>query len=86
MEKSLRWKPATQSISKIPSSRTTRLTGILQLDTEQQKMRKLSDMNRTDSILAQEVGPVVLEVLVEYPIANVERKQILDLDRCSKSK
>lgn len=86
IEKSLRWKAATQSVSEIQPIHTVRLTSILQLDAEQQEMGKLSDVNRTDSILAKEVGPIVLEVLVEDPIANVEGQKILDLDGSSKSK
>ena len=63
----------------------TRLASILKLNAEQQKMRKFGDMNRADAILAEEVRPVVLEVLVKDSVSDVEGEKILNLDRRSKS-
>lgn len=49
-------------------------------------MRKLGDVNRTDSACAEERRPVVLQVFVEDAVPDSVRQQILHFDRCSKGK
>ena len=49
-------------------------------------MRKLGDVNRTDSACAEERRPIVLQVLVEDAIPDIVWQQILHFDRCSKGK
>ena len=58
----------------------------MDLDAEQEEVRKLGDVNRTDSACAEERRPVVLQILVEDAIPNIVRQQILHFDRCSKGK
>ena len=44
-------------------------------------MRKLGDMNWANSILAKEIRPVVLEILVKDSVSNIEREEVLYLHR-----
>lgn len=58
---------------------------VLELDAQQEEMRELCDVNRTDSVLLEEVVPVALTVLVVHAVADVVREEVLDLDRCPES-
>lgn len=49
-------------------------------------MRQFGDVNRTDTALSQEGRPVVSEVLVKDPVADVVRKEVLYFDGSAKSK
>jgi len=54
---------------------------VLQLHAHQQQMRKLDDMDWTDTSTAQKVRPVFLCLLVVDSVFEVVRQKILDLNR-----
>lgn len=63
----------TKDLSNRRKKRRSKLTRLLSLDTQEEQMRELGDVDGADATVAKEAGPVVLEVLVEDAVANVVR-------------
>lgn len=70
------------SVSRVDDSKVTLLERrVLQIDTKKEQMRELHNMYRANTSFTEEVGPILLGVLVVDTILEVERKEVLNLNR-----